>query len=265
MGFDFGRAFDFTQTAVTDPGSLLTAGAERRAAKQIRRAKASQAIKAERFDVLEEDASPLRRLRNENLSRLLQLQGIGGPVDRGEFLRSPEFTSVRDAALRVGAGGVEGLQGELTERADQLGFGTFDAFQNRLLNQTQLGAGGLQGTNRLLQTNVDEQVNILNQGGTQAAESILANQARTSGAITGLAKAGAAIFCDARLKDNTELIGQYDCGIGKYTWDWTEEAKEFVGDQPSTGPMAHEVYKLMPDNVSTQDGVLTVKDMERIH
>jgi hypothetical protein len=57
----------------------------------------------------------------------------------------------------------------------------------------------------------------------------------------------------------------YDIGIPKYHWDWTEEALALVGDQDNEGPMAHEVAKVMPDNVQMVSGYLQIKDMRLIH
>ena len=67
----------------------------------IERGQAAADLQRERAGILREDAEPLRELRNDNINRLLKLQGIGQEQDISSFYSSPEFTSVRDAALQV--------------------------------------------------------------------------------------------------------------------------------------------------------------------
>ena len=244
-------------------GDTLRGEQEEGAQKTIDAALAGQRLKREQFDLLREDIRPLRELRNANINRLLQLQGIGQDVDRSSFQRSPEFTTVRDAALQV-QGATPGQTAELAERAEQLGQGAFGNFQNRIFNTAGFSSGGVGQTNRLLQQNVDAQTNLLNQAGTQAAGNLIAGaQQRGQAAGAGLGLLGA--LCDARLKANIRKIGEYDIGIGLYEWDWTPEALKLVGDQPSFGPMAHEVAEVMPDNVGVEDSYLYIKDMRLIH
>lgn len=221
------------------------------------------AFKREQFDILREDIEPLRELRNENIQRLLRIQGIGQPQDLSEFRTSPEFTTVRDAALQV-QGGTPGQTAELQDRATQLAEGTFGGFQNRIFGTAGFSSAGVGGTNRLLQQNVDAQVNLLNQAGSQAASGLISGaQQRGQAAGAGLGLLGG-LLCDIRLKDNIELIGQYPGGLAKYRWDWTDEALELVGDQINEGPIAQEVKQVMPDNVGTINGYLYIKDMTRI-
>ena len=219
-------------------------------------------FKRQQFDILREDIQPLRELRDENITRLLRLQGIGQPQDISEFRTSPEFTTVRDAALQV-QGGTPGQTAELQDRATQLAEGTFGNFQNRIFNTAGFSSQGVGGTNRLLQQNVDAQVNLLNQAGSDAALGLRTGaQQRGQAASAGIGLLSA--FCDVRLKENIELIGRYPGGLAKYRWDWTDEALELVGDQINEGPIAQEVKQVMPDNVGTMNGYLYIKDMTRI-
>lgn len=76
--------------------------------------------------------------------------------------------------------------------------------------------------------------------------------------------AGAWLLSDSRLKSNVERIGTYR-GHSVYRWDWTNEAKPIVGDQPTVGVMAHELIDTNPEAVSVgEDGYLRV-DYSRIH
>ena len=63
---------------------------------------------------------------------------------------------------------------------------------------------------------------------------------------------------DRRLKKNIQSIGK----LGQhnfYTWDWTDEALDIVGDQPTIGPIAQEVANITPEAVSVgRDGYLRV-------
>jgi hypothetical protein len=267
MGF-FNKIKDFSDpTAALDPfgltGNPIQDEQRERAEDTVKQGQAAVDLKREQFETLREDAEPLRELRNENINRLLNLQGADGERDLTAFNASPEFTSVRDAA--AGVGGLNDRQDiELQERAQRLGEGEFANFRNRIFNTAGFSSTGLNNTNRLLQQNVDAQANLLNNAGATAASGLISGaEARGQGAsaIGGLV----GMFCDKRLKDNAVQIGTYDIGIPKYEWEWSEKALALVGDQPTTGPMAHEVQAIMPDNVHTVDGYLRIKDMRLIH
>jgi len=63
---------------------------------------------------------------------------------------------------------------------------------------------------------------------------------------------------DARFKNN---IKKYDTinGIDLFTWDWSEEAKEYGADNlPSYGVVAQELYKTHPEAVFEKNGYLHV-------
>lgn len=229
----------------------------------VRRGREAAGLKRAQFEVLQKDVEPLRDLRNENINRLLNLTGVDGTRDLSGFAISPEFNTVRDAAL-----GVEGLNpgqtAELGNRATQLGLGEFENFRNRIFNTAGFSSGGLGSTNRLLQQNVDAQAQLLNNAGALAASGLISG-AEQRGQAAGSAVGLLAAFCDIRLKENVIQIGVYDIGIPMYQWDWSEDAKGLVGDQSNTGPLAHEVQEIMPSNVHEIDGYLAIKDMRLIH
>ena len=79
--------------------------------------------------------------------------------------------------------------------------------------------------------------------------------------VLGAAGTAASIYnmSDIRLKTNIKQVGKLDNGINLYTWKWTEEAKDIVGDQPEYGVLADEVQSVMPEAVIRgSDGYLRV-------
>lgn len=274
MGF-----FSSIGKSLLDPGKIfhdsdnpIQREQRKQAEQTLAQSREAQELKRLQFDQLREDAGPLRALRNENINRLLSLQGITptqdgvqmGVADQSSFYSSPEFETVRDAALRV-QGTNPNMQQALNERATQLGMGEFGNYHNRIFNTAGFSSSGLANTNRLLQDNIDSQVNLLNNAGAQAAGNLIAGanqRGQAAGSVVGLI---GSLFCDARLKKNARKVGEYHSGLGKYEWEWTEKAKELVGNQPPVGPMAHEVLEKMPENITTRQGFLVVKDMRLVH
>lgn len=303
---------------VLDPAGFFgdrdPTGQEAAARESVVDAQQANELKRAQFDLLRQDAEPLRDLRNSNINRLLRMQGIFpsqpqtqpaanplglpngfelvdmgngemrlvprpqlenapaqgeagfefGAADQSEFYGSPEFQTVRDAALRV-QGTNPNQTRALQERAGELGMGEFANYQNRIFNTAGFSSEGLNNTNRLLQQNIDSQTNLLNNAGAQAAGNLIAGanqRGQAAGSIVGLI---GSMMCDARLKKNVKRIGSYPSGIGKYQWEWTDEAKKLVGDQPAEGPMAHEVAEKQPHNIGVRDGYLIVKDARLLH
>jgi len=69
---------------------------------------------------------------------------------------------------------------------------------------------------------------------------------------------------DKKLKTNIKKVGQLPSGLPTYTWDWKEEFKHLVGNQPTLGVIAQEAMELFPEAVSMHaDGYLQV-DYSRI-
>ena len=86
--------------------------------------------------------------------------------------------------------------------------------------------------------------------------------------LSGAAQAAAAYYgaktSDKRLKTNIKKVGQLPSGLPTYTWDWKEEFKHLVGNQPTLGVIAQEAMELFPEAVSMHaDGYLQV-DYSRI-
>ena len=58
---------------------------------------------------------------------------------------------------------------------------------------------------------------------------------------------------DERLKENIKAIGKSENGHNLYTWDWNDKAKELGVNDPTTGVLAQEVKKYMPEAVITDE------------
>ena len=116
--------------------------------------------------------------------------------------------------------------------------------QMQVTNQPQVGQSnpaqlqGWSGPDMLGATTAQGQYN---QGLYNAQMAAASNQ--QSGLMgMGGALGGAAILSDPRLKKNIKRIGTHALGIGLYTWD-------YLWGEPSTGVMANEVEKVMPEAI----------------
>ena len=65
---------------------------------------------------------------------------------------------------------------------------------------------------------------------------------------------------DVDLKTNIKKIGELEPGVGWYTWDWNDKAKELLVDsEPTEGVLAQEVLEVRPDAVMVEkDGYYAV-------
>ena len=70
---------------------------------------------------------------------------------------------------------------------------------------------------------------------------------------------GAAATSDIRLKTNIQKVGEFSSGLGIYTWDWNDAAKQLNISDPTTGVLAQELLEYRPEFVMMQDhGYLAV-------
>jgi hypothetical protein len=79
---------------------------------------------------------------------------------------------------------------------------------------------------------------------------------KASGILGTLGQIGSTLFSasDIRLKENIKKVDEGGSGIGWYTWDWNEKAKEIgVDDQPTEGVIAQELIKIDPSAVVMGD------------
>ena len=107
----------------------------------------------------------------------------------------------------------------------------------------------------------------LAQAGTPAKNSFFQDLLLASASGGSQAAAAAAMApppSDVRLKTNIRKVGELASGLNTYFWDWTEEAKKFVGNQSTFGVIAQEAQLLFPEAVMMHtDGYLRV-DYSRI-
>jgi hypothetical protein len=61
------------------------------------------------------------------------------------------------------------------------------------------------------------------------------------------------LMSDERLKENIKPIGKSSNGHNLYTWDWNNKAKELGINDPTTGVLAQEVMRYMPEAVIQND------------
>ena len=69
---------------------------------------------------------------------------------------------------------------------------------------------------------------------------------------------------DKKLKTNIKKVGQLPSGLATYTWDWKEEFKHLVGNQPTLGVIAQEAMELFPKAVSMHPNGYLQVDYGRI-
>ena len=98
-----------------------------------------------------------------------------------------------------------------------------------------------------------QQVSLLQAGmGTPLISTTTTGQQKTgAGDVLGTAAqlAGMYFMSDERLKENIKPIGTSENGHKLYTWDWNNKAKELGINDSTTGVIAQEVMKYMPEAV----------------
>lgn len=98
--------------------------------------------------------------------------------------------------------------------------------------------------------------------GASAFDAILGGAQATGGIMSGLGSMG---FSDVRLKKNIKFDTETDDGIKLYTWDWTDEAYDLVGNQSTYGVLAQEVIKTHPEAVSVDGSGYLKVDYSKLH
>lgn len=130
--------------------------------------------------VIREDQAPLREMRNKSLAEMLNLySGEGG------FKNSTDYNVVRDAA-RSSISGSSPARNALLERADQIANAQFSPYRNRTATQAGISSGGLNTTNRLLQSGADAQSALLNQAAEAAAQVVQGQSQQRANTATGI-------------------------------------------------------------------------------
>ena len=143
----------------------------------------------------------------------------------------------------------------------QLGRGMAGMSQNYL---QQAGSGfsniaGMAGQSAVGLGGLNNSYNATMQQAQSAANN---RSSEAKGGMLGTAgKLGtAALFSDARLKENLVKVGEFE-GLNIYNWDWNEDGIIIAGDTPTTGFVAQEVQELYPEYVAPdpETGYLQVK------
>lgn len=133
-----------------------------------------------------------------------------------------------------------------------------NAFQNYLNTTSGLAGMGLQGAGGQANLYGQQGQNALNTGIQKANtyQGVLGTLGQISqiGANFGAAASG---FSDRRLKTAVTPIGKRG-PLTLYKWRWNDDAKALGLDGPSSGFMAEEVAKVMPEAVGMRQGYQTV-------
>jgi hypothetical protein len=98
-----------------------------------------------------------------------------------------------------------------------------------------------------------QQLGLLQAGlGTPLVSSSTSKETGFGDVLSTAAQAAALYFgasSDERLKENIKPIGKSENGHNLYTWDWNDKAKKLGINDPTTGVIAQEVKKYMPEAV----------------
>ena len=204
--------------------------------------------------------------------------GLGG-LTQGQFGTALQAFGQGTGAQRAAASGIAGLGqqgqqmlGTQIGTLGQLG-GLGRGIQQRGLDAQYTAATQmadepfmrLQRGQQLLQGGAQFMPQFTTGYGAQAGQAGAYQQpsglAKAGGIIGTLGQIGATLFgSDIRLKENIKKVDEGESGIGWYTWDWNEKAKEIgVDDQPTEGVIAQELIKIDPSAVMMgEDGYYRV-------
>jgi len=189
----------------------------------------------------------LGQQRRMQQAQMEQQRQMGGLDIAGRAALSQPQLEMQARAQRAGLLG--GLQGQQVQGLGLLGQAGAQqqGLQQRAIDaqrgefQRALGYG-------------PQQVGLLQAGmGTPLISQSTTGQQKTgAGDVLGTAAqlAGMYFMSDKTLKENIKPIGKSENGHNVYTWDWNDKAKELGVNDPTTGVIAQEVMKYMPEAVS---------------
>lgn len=190
------------------------------------------------LDYLKESEALPMQFRDEALQAIGGFYGLGGQ-DQNQYMQQLMQSPMYQQAIQQG-------EDAIARNANMTGgFRSGNVQQALMQNPMQVNQQYLSGLSGLAGRNANPGIaNQMNQiGQTMAQGTIGQHQSNQAGWGNAIALGGqmAAMFSDARLKDNVSHIGEVD-GIKLYSWDWNERAKEDLGlEGSSRGVMAHEV------------------------
>jgi len=226
----------------------------------------------EALDYIKETEALPQQYRQEALGKLSGLFGLeGGQGNQQEFINqameSPLYKQLignqkfgEDAILRNQAA-TGGFRSGNTQK-------NLSEYNTRLSNEALLSSynNNLQGLTGLanIPSNTNQIAGMMSGiGNTQAQGRIAGANAIQQGnqgmfnAAAGLGGAALMAFSDIRLKTNIVKIGRKN-GYNIYKWTWRKIANKLHLAGEGFGVMAHEVFNLNPDAVSTKYGHLLV-------
>jgi hypothetical protein len=192
------------------------------------------------------EAQQQRAMRQAELA---QQAGLAGQDIQARMAMMQPELELR--ARQQQAGLLGGISAEQQARLGQLGqIGQ----QQQLLQQQALGVP-YQEFQRALGYG-PQQLGLLQAGlGTPLVSSSTGRETGFGDVLSTAAQAAALYFgaSDERLKENIKPIGKSENGHNLYTWDWNDKAKELGVNDPTTGVIAQEVMKYMPEAVITDE------------
>ena len=191
----------------------------------------------------------LGQQRNLQQAQMQQQREMGGLDIAGRAALTQPQLEMQARAQRAGLLG--GLQGQQTQ-----GLGLLGGIGQQQQGLQQQGLGAARGEfNRALGYG-QQQLGLLQGGLGTPLVSTTGSASERGISGKGVGEGAAAIgtimklfSSDEKLKENIKPIGKSANGHNLYTWDWNEKAKGLGIDSPTTGVIAQEVMKYMPEAV----------------
>jgi hypothetical protein len=228
----------FVEQMARTSANLRQAGFE-----QAQRAAQSDIARQQELGVFGAGQQQQRALQQAQLQQQRQLAGLD--IAGRAALSQPQL-EMQARAQRAGLLG--GLQGQ---QLQQLGLLGQAGAQQQMLQQRAIDAS--RGEFQRALGYPQQQFGLFSAGTGQPLIGGTSSVQRDTGGgdILGTAAQlyGMYLLSDERLKENIEPIGISENGHNVYTWDWNDKAKELGVNDPTTGVIAQEVMKYMPEAV----------------
>lgn len=190
----------------------------------------------------------LGQQRRMQQAQMQQQRQMGGLDIAGRAALSQPQLNMQARAQRAGLLG--GLQGQQMQNLGLLG-----GIGQQQQGLQQQGLGAARGEFDRALGYGPQQLNLLSAGMGNPLAGQTTNQKTGTGDILGSAAqlAGMYFLSDETLKENIKPIGKSKNGHNLYTWNWNDKAKELGINDPTTGVIAQEVMRYMPEAVSKHD------------
>ena len=190
----------------------------------------------------------LGQQRNLQQAQMQQQREMGGLDIAGRAALSQPQLDMQARAQRAGLLG--GLQGQQMQNLGLLG-----GIGQQQQGLQQQGLGAARGEFDRALGYGPQQLSLLSAGMGNPLAGQTTSQKTGTGDILGSAAqlAGMYFLSDKTLKENIKPIGKSKNGHNLYTWNWNDKAKELGINDPTTGVIAQEVMRYMPEAVSKHD------------